>query len=78
MLIYKLLRCLEIRYTRKKYTIATCVKQKMAMSDEEAAHRSAIQVSFSIRIDAYQHVLPIEINRMLQECFKSTCIYLVW
>jgi len=33
---------------------------------------------FSIRIDPYRHVLPIEINRTLQECFKSTCIYLAW
>ena len=31
---------------------------------------------FSIRIDAYRHVLPIEINITLQEC--CTCIYLAW
>ena len=30
---------------------------------------------FSIRIDAYRHVLLIEINLTLQECFKRTCIY---
>ena len=24
---------------------------------------------FSIRIDAYRHILPIEMNRTLQECF---------
>ena len=34
--------------------------------------------TFSIRIDTYRHVLPIEINITLQECFKSTCIYLAW
>ena len=28
------------------YTITTCVKQKMATSDEDAAHRSAIQFCF--------------------------------
>jgi len=43
-------------------------------------HRRGIQISysslFSIRIDAYRNDLPIEINISLQECFKSTCIYL--
>ena len=30
----------------EKYTIATCVKQKMATSDEDAAHISAVQFCF--------------------------------
>jgi len=28
---------------------------------------------FSNRIDAYQHVLPIEISRTLQECLPEIC-----
>jgi len=35
---------LKLNYEQTKYTIATFVKQKMATSDENAAHRSAIQV----------------------------------
>ena len=31
----------------------------------------------SIKIDSYQHVLSIEINRTLQECSKSTILGIV-
>ena len=40
--------------------------------DVRRRHGAKISYSslFSIRIDAYRHVLPIEINRMLQECLE--------
>jgi len=48
----------------------------------EVRQRRGAQISYSslysIRINAYRHVLPIEINKMLQQCFKSTCIYFAW
>ena len=46
MLIYKYFAVFFNTIHTKKYTIATCVKQKMATSDEDSAHSSAIQVCF--------------------------------
>ena len=48
MLIYKHFAVFLKRFSLKKYTIATCVKQKTATSDEDPAHWSAIQVCFPL------------------------------
>ena len=49
--------------------------------EENGDVRRGAQISYSslisIRIDAYRHVLSIEINRTLQECFKSTILGIV-
>jgi len=62
-----ILQYFKKQYTWKKYTIATRVKQKMATSDEDAAHSSAIQVCFS------SGLTPIDPSCQLKstECYKN-------
>jgi len=46
--------------------------------EEVHLRRRGAHISYSslffIRMDTHRHVLPVEINRTLQEYFKSTCI----
>ena len=61
ILIYKHFEVfLKKRYTWKKYTIATCVKQKLVTSDENAAHKSPIQVSFPSGLTAFDTFRQLE------------------
>ena len=66
----------EKGYTRK-YTIETRVKQKMATSDKDSAHRSAIQVCFFIRIDTFYRLKSTEryknVSRALTYTWHGRC-----
>ena len=67
-------------FLKTKYTEEVHHRNLRKAEKGDVRRRRATQISysslFSIRIDAFRHVLTIEINRMLQEYFKNTCIYL--
>jgi len=76
MLIYKYFAVfLKTIHTKEVHHPNLCKAEK-----GDVRRRLGAQFSYSslffIRIDAYRHVLPIEIDRTFQECFKNTCIYL--
>ena len=58
----------------KKTVIATCVKEKMAASDRDAEHRSAIQVRFPSGLTLIDTLSQLKTKITLQYCLKSTCI----
>jgi len=47
--------------------MATCVKQKMATSDEDAAYRSAIQVRFPSGLTGFANWNQLNVTRTFQE-----------
>ena len=53
------------------YDKSTPLQLVLSRSDVRRRRGALISYSilFSVKIDAYRHVLPIEINRQLQECF---------